>query len=751
MRRGLVPVLLVVVALWVSVATQMEPAFGHANQARSEPSPDSVLETAPMRVAVWFTEPIEPGLSDIRVLDSQGSRADDGESLVDSADGTAMSVGLQPLPDGTYTVAWKNVSTVDGHLVRGSFLFSVGEPISGTPAEAPSSPSLQSPAEPVLRWLVLLGVLVMVGGLTFDLLVSRPVLFARQADQQLRNLGSRLAARSQGLLWLATAVFIAASVAQLLLQTSAARDVSILGVLPGPAWSMLTDTEWGRIWACRFFLSIGFAVSVAAMAVAARRAAADQTSLPHIVLRLLALGFGGAALWTLSLTSHGAATAGIRWEALVVDYVHLVAAAFWVGALFHFGLSIPLVLRSPTPKQRTACLSAMVPRFSVVAALSVVVLILTGMFSAWAQVNILPALDTHYGLTLVVKLVIVVPLLGLGAINLLWVRPRLSRNDHIRRWLKRFVIGEAVLAVLVVGSVGVLTSLEPARQVAGREGKGVSDSLVFRDTVEGTGIVFEIDPGRVGANRLVVSLEDRLGTPITDASDVSVLLTYIGADLGEEGASTVPAGDGSYVLEQSLISIAGVWQAELTVRRPDAFDARTAFRFEAASSGAGGSALITPSPDTARSLLGIGIAGLGFVFAMVALPLGGRNLREGAGVLVPGVAAFLIGVVLLFTGQAEQLRNPFPPTPESLEAGETAYLTNCQTCHGTEGRGDGPAAHGLTPPPADLVVHVPLHLERDLFSFIRDGIPGTAMAPLGSRLGDDEMWDVVNYIKTLGR
>ena len=751
MRRGLVPVLLVVVALWVSVATQMEPAFGHANQARSEPSPDSVLETAPMRVAVWFTEPIEPGLSDIRVLDSQGSRVDDGESLVDSADGTAMSVGLQPLPDGTYTVAWKNVSTVDGHLVRGSFLFSVGEPISGTPAEAPSSPLLQSPAEPVLRWLVLLSVLAMVGGLTFDLLVSRPVLFARQADQQLRNLGSRLAARSQGLLWLATAVFIAASVAQLLLQTSAARDVSILGVLPGPAWSMLTDTEWGRIWTWRFFMGIGFAVSVAAMAVAARRAAADEAARSHIVLRLLALGLGGAALWTLSLTSHGAATAGIRWEALVVDYVHLVAAAFWVGALFHFALGIPLVLRSLTPEQRTACLSAMVPRFTVVAALSVVVLILTGIFSAWAQVNILPALDTPYGLTLVVKLAIVIPLLGLGAINLFWVRPRLSRNDHAGRWLKRFVIGESVLAVLVVASVGVLTSLEPARQVAGREGKGVSDSLMFRDTVEGTGMVLEIDPGRVGPNRLVVSLEDRLGAPINDASDVSVLLTYIGADLGEGEVSAVPAGDGSYALEQSLISIAGVWQAELTVRRPDAFDARTAFRFEAASSGAGGSALITPSPDTARSLLGIGLAGLGFVFAMVALPLGRRNIREGAGVLVPGVAAFLIGVLLLLTGQAEQLRNPFPPTPESLQAGETAYLANCQTCHGTEGRGDGPAAHGLTPPPADLVVHVPLHLERDLFRFIRDGIPGTAMAPLGSRLGDDEMWHVVNYIKILGR
>ena len=139
------------------------------------------------------------------------------------------------------------------------------------------------------------------------------------------------------------------------------------------------------------------------------------------------------------------------------------------------------------------------------------------------------------------------------------------------------------------------------------------------------------------------------------------------------------------------------------------------------------------------------------MFAMVAMPLGGRNLREGAGVLTPGAAAFLVGVFLLFTGGSEQLRNPIAPTPESLAAGEAGYVQNCQVCHGTEGRGDGPGAPGLTPPPADLTIHVPLHPDRDLFRFIHDGIPGTAMAPLGARLSDNDIWNLVNYIKTLGR
>ena len=752
MKRGLAALLLIAAALWAGVATHAEPAYGHANQARSAPSPDSVLEMAPTRVAVWFTEPIEPDLSEIRVLDSQGAQVDAGDSLVDPADGTAMSVGLQTLSNGTYTVAWKNVSTVDGHLVRGSFLFSVGEPISGRAPEASSSPLLQSPAEPALRWLVLLSVLGMVGGLVFDLLVTRPVVFAREAGRPLRLLGVALVARSNRAVWLAIAVFLGASVAQLLLQTSIARDASIVSVLGSPLWTMLTDTEWGRIWAWRGFMGVGFALSLVGLAGAGRRSdSRNMVGRLEVGLRLLALGFGGAALWTLSLTSHGAATTGIRWFALSVDYIHLVASAFWVGALFHLAMGIPLVLRSLAPGQRRACLSEIVPRFSVVAGLSVIVLVATGVFSAWAQVTVLPAVDTPYGMTLLVKLAIVVPILVLAGLNLVWVRPRLARSDGIGRWLRRLVLGEAALAVLVLGAVGVLTSLEPARQVAGREGKGVVDSQFFRDTVEGTGIAMAIEPGRVGSNRVVVSLEDRLGVPITNASDVSVLLTYLGADLGEPAVSVTAVGDGTYVLEESQISIAGVWQAELTVVRPDAFDARTAFRFEAASTAAGGSALIAPSPDTARSLLGIGLAGLGFVFAVVAMPLGGRNLREGAGVLAPGAAAFLVGVFLLFTGGSEQLRNPIAPTPESLAAGEAAYLQNCQVCHGTEGRGDGPGAPGLVPPPADLVIHVPLHPERDLFRFIHDGIPGTAMAPLGSRMTDDEIWHVVNYVKTLGR
>ena len=65
----------------------------------------------------------------------------------------------------------------------------------------------------------------------------------------------------------------------------------------------------------------------------------------------------------------------------------------------------------------------------MVAALSVGTLIVTGVFAAWAQVTAWAAFQTPYGSALIVKIALVAVLLALGAVNLLWVRPRLSKRD----------------------------------------------------------------------------------------------------------------------------------------------------------------------------------------------------------------------------------------------------------------------------------------------------------------------------------
>lgn len=762
----------VVLALLVLLVPAPATVEAHANYAESEPAANSVVDEPPKRVTIRFTEPLEPALSEVQVFDSLGGRVDRGDSLVDASDPLVMSVSVGDLVDGTYTVAWKNVSTVDGHRVRGAFVFSVGEPISGTVAEVEIDESLfQSPAEPVIQWLVLLGALSLVGAVTFHLLVWRPALGGLDDTAALIPSLTRLVVVAAG-------VLLAASVAQLIVQASVVFESSLVGAFGGPVWELLIDTEWGRWWLWRVALG---AASAVAVIVAWRRG-------DSLALAILGAVLGAASLLTISLTSHAAATVNVRIEAIINDFMHLVAVAVWVGGLMALVLAVRVVFkaravrepplhvddgsgrreshlhggdgpgRRESPPQvdgglgRREVLSALVRRFSLVAGLSVAVIILTGLYSAWAQVTVLPALDVPYGSALRAKVAVVVALLLVAAANLVWVRPRLRAGDAASVWLRRLVGAEIVLAVIVLLVVGFLTSLEPARQVASREGIGVESGLTFEEMSEGASMGLEIDPGQVGPNTINISLTDMSGRPITNATDVRVRLSYLDADFGETPYSATEVGPGEFVLDDQLISIAGAWQVELIVQRSDAFDARAAFRFEV-TGGSGNSLAIAPEADTGRALLGIEFVVLGFLFMGVSIPIGGFYSRGGAAMMAVGAVVVIAGGALLFAtlgaGDGLPERNPIAPTQESVALGMGLYEQHCQLCHGVGGLGDGPGGVGLQPPPADLVVHVPLHPDRALFEFIRDGVPNTAMAPLGDKLSEDEIWHVINYIQTL--
>lgn len=296
----------------------------------------------------------------------------------------------------------------------------------------------------------------------------------------------------------------------------------------------MSGTDWGRLWLWRVGALMALAVVLCQSAVMGRQEAGSEAPArrPHWGMQALALGLGGGMLLTLSLVSHGAATVNIRAAAISADYLHLAAAAFWMGGLFHLASDVPYILRTLPVAERRTLLAVLVPRFSILAILCVGTLMVTGLYGAWVQVTVLPALRTPYGLTLLIKLALLIPLLILGALNLWWMRPQLAYQDSVGRWLSRLVMGEVILGTLVLLAVGCLTSLEPARQAAARQGLLSKPGLTFHDMVEGTHIRLAILPGWVGHNRLVIALSDHWGTPIRHASEVNVQLRYLEADIG---------------------------------------------------------------------------------------------------------------------------------------------------------------------------------------------------------------------------
>lgn len=103
---------------------------------------------------------------------------------------------------------------------------------------------------------------------------------------------------------------------------------------------------------------------------------------------------------------------------------------------------------------------------------------------------------------------------------------------------------------------------------------------------------------------------------------------------------------------------------------------------------------------------------------------------------------------------AAALKNPVKATPASIAAGKKLYDTQCATCHGDSGKGDGKMAASITtgPKPSDLTDASWKHGSTDgeIFTLIRDGSKGTGMRGYAARMKPDDIWNVVNYLRTLG-
>lgn len=99
--------------------------------------------------------------------------------------------------------------------------------------------------------------------------------------------------------------------------------------------------------------------------------------------------------------------------------------------------------------------------------------------------------------------------------------------------------------------------------------------------------------------------------------------------------------------------------------------------------------------------------------------------------------------------EAAELENPVEATDSSTEAGAALFSANCAICHGVEGRGDGPSAEALDPPPPDLHAdHVQVLTDGELFWVITHGVEDTGMPPWEDVLAEEERWHVVNFIRS---
>lgn len=101
---------------------------------------------------------------------------------------------------------------------------------------------------------------------------------------------------------------------------------------------------------------------------------------------------------------------------------------------------------------------------------------------------------------------------------------------------------------------------------------------------------------------------------------------------------------------------------------------------------------------------------------------------------------------------AAKLKNPVAADNASLTAGRQLYDKHCAGCHGDTGKGDGAMGEELNPKPANLVDAEWKHGSSDgeIFVVIRDGVRNTGMKPYARKMTTHQMWDVVNYLRSIG-
>jgi mono/diheme cytochrome c family protein len=131
-----------------------------------------------------------------------------------------------------------------------------------------------------------------------------------------------------------------------------------------------------------------------------------------------------------------------------------------------------------------------------------------------------------------------------------------------------------------------------------------------------------------------------------------------------------------------------------------------------------------------------------------------RDLLRAAAVL--WAASSIISVSAQQAGgnaEAKKLKNPVPSTAASIAAGEKSYQKFCKHCHGETGKGDGPQAPiGSTP--SNFTDNKWDHGDSagEIFTVISEGAgKGSPMKSFKTKLTEKEMWELVNYLRTLSK
>ena len=520
----------------VGAAALPAAAAAHSALESSDPAADASVPVSPRQIVLTFSEAPDAELSLIRVLDAQGA-AVPGMSAPQVAPGASTALQVtpsEPLADGVYTVNWRVVSSVDGHVESGAFAFGVGEqpaPDSAIVVELLHTSPWATALAGLGRWLLYAGLALLVGAATTSLIVY----------------GGRLPRGGVTVLRAAAAVAVAGLVAMVWSQKV---------LIGAPSLLPLFVMRQGLL-----LLGLGVALVLCIGAVVLADLWPARWSL------WLLGGAGAAAVLLHVLAGHAASPSSFQWLNLLAQWVHMTAIGVWVGGLFWLLLGF----RGRDAAERGAAVGV----FTRLATAVLGVVLLTGLARAAAEVGSVSGFyDTRYGITLLVKIALVAGLVGLGALNHFFWAPgvRAASGGAADRRFGLNSRGELGVALAVLAVTAVLSGVVPARLAAADPatsgGSTGQISASGSDYATSVRVELTLTPGVAGRNDYVLWADDYdTGDPLETVTAVSLKCALPARpSVAPVTVELTKAPDGSWTGGGLDFSVAGRWQVDVAIQ-----------------------------------------------------------------------------------------------------------------------------------------------------------------------------------------
>ena len=504
-------------------------ALAHALPQSSTPSAGSTLTTPPTQVSIVFGERPDPNLSTIKVLDTTGAVVTTGPTAPVAGNPLELAVPLKAdLPDGVYTVAWRTVSAVDGHLASGSFAFGIGvtppAPGSASAAASVTTSAGPTPAAIAGRWLLYLGLVGLLGLAVFGALVAH---------------GSPASVRRVlPIAWLVAAL----------------GTLLVIGVEladAGVDLGKLFETSFGPPAVARTIPVI--LAGLAIVPIWLRRGSS------RAALVVVALGSTTAMIADVAF-SHAAA-GGDPFLDVPVQVLHVVAVGLWLGGL----LGLLVNLRGE-PGEHSARLAT---RFSRLATAGIAIVAITGLLRAIAEVGTIDNLtSSDFGHLVIAKSALLGVLALLGAVNHFRHVPAAGRA---LTGLRRIGSTELLVGGTVLLLSASLVNLAPPTETSAPAASSAAavEPVILTGSDFGTSLKLRLDvsPGAAGFNTFKATVTDYdTGAPVASATGVTLRFTFPGrSDVGSSRLDLPQVSPGVFTATGSNLSLVGAWQVTALV------------------------------------------------------------------------------------------------------------------------------------------------------------------------------------------